>query len=326
MVKIKPGVLLGAGLGITGLVLIFLSRKAGAEPPPPPPDKANLYGKVTDVETVEGIDGVTVSLWDSFIDPDTGLPIPGPATTYTHDGGNYVFSNLEVGAYSRLEFTKDGYEPVTITAPVLVEGNNEVNIEMVVEGGPPPAEIIIVDASVDPTEVKVGEPVSIGVQLKNIGGSSGSHELVCEVDGVIFSQSVTLAPDETTWVNFTFIPDEAGTYQVTAEGLTLGTIIVTALPGRIGSFTLYAINFDSRATRWRTIYRDDTHQDNRYLYTWRSLASSFEIIDIDLDHCEIRVSQRKNGLIGATWYGPFSGIADGGDYVLDLVEGTLTQI
>lgn len=102
-------------------------------------------------------------------------------------------------------------------------------------------------------------------------------------------------------------------------------MIPIALPERIGSFTLYATNFHPDATRWRTIYKDHTHQDNRYLYTWRSLDRSFGIVDIDLNYCEIRVTQRKDGLIGAVWYGPFSELTDGGTYILNLVEGVLSE-
>lgn len=45
----------------------------------------------------------------------------------------------------------------------------------------PPENIILSDLTVIPSEVYVGEPVSISVVATNIGGTTGSYEITCEV-------------------------------------------------------------------------------------------------------------------------------------------------
>ena len=91
--KAAIGVGTVAGLG----ALIYVATRAKAAPPPPPPGRANLYGKVTNAITGNPIGGVLVSL--------NGLEV------YTNTGGNYIFEDLDPGAYL-LRFTKEGYETV----------------------------------------------------------------------------------------------------------------------------------------------------------------------------------------------------------------------
>lgn len=45
----------------------------------------------------------------------------------------------------------------------------------------PPENIILSDLVISPTEVYVGEPVSISVIATNIGETVGSYEIICEV-------------------------------------------------------------------------------------------------------------------------------------------------
>ena len=45
----------------------------------------------------------------------------------------------------------------------------------------PEAEFVVSDLVIDPTEVYVGEQVSISVVVTNVGGKAGSYEVVCEV-------------------------------------------------------------------------------------------------------------------------------------------------
>ena len=88
--KVAIGVGTVAGLG----ALIYLATRAEAKPTPPP-GRANLYGKVTNAITGSPIGGVLVSL--------NGLEVS------TNTGGNYIFEDLDPGAYL-LQFTKEGYE------------------------------------------------------------------------------------------------------------------------------------------------------------------------------------------------------------------------
>ncbi|MBA7704725.1 hypothetical protein ES703_113543 [subsurface metagenome] len=45
----------------------------------------------------------------------------------------------------------------------------------------PPENIVLSDLMVSPSEVYVGEPVSISVIATNIGETAGSYEVTCEV-------------------------------------------------------------------------------------------------------------------------------------------------
>lgn len=50
-----------AGAIAGGLALLLLLLKRGEAAPPPPPGMANLYGKVTDTQTGQAIQGIQVS-------------------------------------------------------------------------------------------------------------------------------------------------------------------------------------------------------------------------------------------------------------------------
>ena len=45
----------------------------------------------------------------------------------------------------------------------------------------PQAEFEVTNLIIDPTEVYIGEPVSISVIVTNVGGVAGTYEVVCEV-------------------------------------------------------------------------------------------------------------------------------------------------
>jgi len=89
----KDGKKVAIGIGVVGLGIWALTRKAKAKP-----GKANLYGKVTDAVTGKKISDVLVAL--------NGMQI------YTDAAGNYAFINLEPGGYV-IQFSKEGYQSAT---------------------------------------------------------------------------------------------------------------------------------------------------------------------------------------------------------------------
>lgn len=117
--RISPAVLIipvGIGLGAAALVgLAALAREEEAPPEEaPPPGRATFYGRVTDSVTGELLADVLVTL--------------NSLEFYTDAGGNYAFTDLEPGSYT-IAFGKGGYETV-VSDIILVEGNNELNIQM----------------------------------------------------------------------------------------------------------------------------------------------------------------------------------------------------
>lgn len=111
---ISPAILLiPVGLGLA-MVLGMAALAKAAPPEEPEPGLANLYGRVTDADTGDGISGVLVTA--------DGLQ------TYTDAAGDYSFADLNTGSYG-IRAEKEGYQMVSEDI-TLVEGNNEVNVSL----------------------------------------------------------------------------------------------------------------------------------------------------------------------------------------------------
>jgi len=87
---------------------------------------------------------------------------------------------------------------------------------------PPPeeADIRISSLTISPTEVSIGEKVSITVVATNYGGARGTQKIVCKVNSKVSEQSVSLDANKTTTVPFEATPHEARNYYVSVNGLT----------------------------------------------------------------------------------------------------------
>jgi len=84
-----------------------------------------------------------------------------------------------------------------------------------------PAAFITSDLSISPSEVYVGERVSISVLVANTSGESGSCVVTLKINGVVeATKEVALAPGASESITFTTSKDVAGTYSVDVDGLT----------------------------------------------------------------------------------------------------------
>lgn len=85
---------------------------------------------------------------------------------------------------------------------------------------PPVSDIILENLRVVPTEVYVGDTVSITVTARNIGEATGSRTVSCDVSylGVV-SKTVTLGSGQSTEVIFSVTPTVAATHEVKVDGL-----------------------------------------------------------------------------------------------------------
>ncbi len=82
------------------------------------------------------------------------------------------------------------------------------------------------DLSITPAEVDVGEEVAISLLVANSGDCAGSYEVTLEIDDVaVATEAVTLAAGASERVTFATAKDVAGTYTVSAGGLS-GTFVV----------------------------------------------------------------------------------------------------
>jgi len=84
--------------------------------------------------------------------------------------------------------------------------------------------------SISPTEVNIGEEVTISVLVTNTSNASGSYEVTLKIDNVVVaSKEVTLAARASETVTFTTSKDAAGSYLVAINGLT-GSFTVRPAP------------------------------------------------------------------------------------------------
>ncbi|MBA7705025.1 hypothetical protein ES703_113849 [subsurface metagenome] len=88
-------------------------------------------------------------------------------------------------------------------------------------GKAPAAAFTTSNLSVSPSEVNVGESVTISVLVTNTGNLAGSYEVTFKIDGVaVASEEVTLAAGGSETVTFTAAKDVADSYSVNVNGLT----------------------------------------------------------------------------------------------------------
>ena len=81
---------------------------------------------------------------------------------------------------------------------------------------------------ISPTEVNIGEEVTIRVSVTNIGNAAGSYEVILKIeDVVVATEEVTLNAGASEEVTFTTAKDVAGSYSVVVDGLS-GSFTVVA--------------------------------------------------------------------------------------------------
>ena len=139
---------------------------------------------------------------------------------------------LAGGASQRVTFTTAKDEAGTYT--VNVEGLSGSFTVMAPPAPPPPppapAAFTASALTISPTEVDIGQSVTISVLVANTGELAGSYEVTLKIDGkVVATKEVTLAGGASQKVTFTTAKDEAGTYAVNVEGLS-GSFTVKAPP------------------------------------------------------------------------------------------------
>jgi len=93
-----------------------------------------------------------------------------------------------------------------------------------------PANFELSNLVITPSEVSVGETVTISVVVNNVGGRTESTTVTLEINGAaVDTRSATLDAGESTTVTFTVSEDVADTYTVNVAGLT-GSFVVKAPP------------------------------------------------------------------------------------------------
>ena len=103
-----------------------------------------------------------------------------------------------------------------------------------------PARFCVTDLSIAPTEVKVGEIITISVNVTNTGDVIGTFTVALWVNSSIeATRNVTLAGGESMIVTFKLTKDVPGTYNIEVAGLK-GTILVKQKPPPWGLYATIA--------------------------------------------------------------------------------------
>jgi hypothetical protein len=111
-------------------------------------------------------------------------------------------------------------------------GNLEVSDEYTFTtlGKPPAAVFTASSLIISPSEVSVGEAVTISVSIINTGDAAGSYTVTLKINGVVeATKEVTLSAGTSQEVTFTAVKDVAGTYTVDVDGLS-GSFTVKEKP------------------------------------------------------------------------------------------------
>ena len=100
-----------------------------------------------------------------------------------------------------------------------------------VELPPEPAAFTLSSLTISPTEVNVGEEVSISIMIANTGGELSNYEVTLKINGEVeATEEVAIAADSSQQVSFTTSKDAAGNYIVDVGGLTDSFVVKEATP------------------------------------------------------------------------------------------------
>ncbi len=203
------------GLTETGHPLRRIIMRATEEPPEPPSD-SKIIGLAYDFTP----DGVT-------FDP--------PATlTFTYDPSRIPEGvdeeNLIIAIW-------DGENWINLPGPFTIDTeNNTISTSIshftvfTVLAYTRPAAFTTSDLAISPTEIDIGDTVTISAVVTNTGDLSGSYEVTLKIDNVVAdAKGVTLAGGASEKITFTTSRDFAGTYSVAINDLS-GIVIVRAPP------------------------------------------------------------------------------------------------
>lgn len=143
--------------------------------------------------------------------------------------------NEDATAALLMEFTEGERK---VTAIVYEEetmkelGRMTVSVSVIEEVGP--AEFVLSDLVITPSAIQLGEQVSTGVTITNVGATGGDCTVTLERTGrTPHEQNFTIAAGQQANFNLTWEPREAGTVTIKFTGPTnslSGTFGVTTLP------------------------------------------------------------------------------------------------
>jgi len=117
------------------------------------------------------------------------------------------------------------------TGKYIVQVDGLVGSFTVLEKPPKPAEFMVRGLTISPSTVYPGKPVTVRVEVVNVGESSGNYTVNLLINGTLeVSERVTLEAGESVPVTFTFSPTDTGVYVVEVDGLRGSFAAITPPP------------------------------------------------------------------------------------------------
>jgi len=170
------------------------------------------------------------------MDPDGAVFAPPLSLSVAYDESDLPQGMVENELY--LAYCDDKGQWVDLTSEVDAEANRvtaDVNHFTLFAIMARPASFTLSEFSVMPHIVQVGEPVTAGITVTNMGGCEGRYTLVLKVNDVIEdSREVTLAIGDSQEVSFEVIKESAGDYSVDLNGHTASFVVKGTNRGLIG--------------------------------------------------------------------------------------------
>ncbi len=199
------------------------------EDPPAQPEQTNVVGLVYDI----GPNG-------AYFDPPIDLTIKYDESLIPEGVAekNLIVATWDKTASKWLEF-ESTVDPEVDTITAKVSHFTAFTILAPTR----PASFKIVDLSITPKEVDLGEVVSISVLISNTGDLTGSHEVILKIDDVVAeTKEVALDGGDSETISFSVALDTAGKHRVDISGLR-GTCVVKEPPApaafTTGALTIY---------------------------------------------------------------------------------------
>ena len=175
-----------------------------------------------------------VTLSDAEIEVGDSVDVTADIENTGDADGTYpvdLIVNDEVRDTTRVDVAAGDTETVTFRRSFETAGDYAVGVgdapTQELEVNPEPADISITGASLSETDIDPGDAVTVTATAVNDGGSSGEVTAELRVDGVTRdSESRTLDPGSEATIEFTPTFDGSGTYEVSVNDVTAGTLDV----------------------------------------------------------------------------------------------------
>jgi len=178
---------------------------------PSPPEDVYIIGNMYDVTPIGATFSPTATL--EYSNTPTTMPVG-------IDEQSLVIASYDevTGKWIKLDSIVDT-KANTVTAKI--SRLNALAVFGYKVEAPPPAAFQISSLGISPTAVYTGETVNISIQVTNIGGQSGSYQVILKINGVAEAdKEVILDAGASTEVSFTIAKETAGIYSVDVNGVT----------------------------------------------------------------------------------------------------------